>query len=84
MKLSTLIPIGIGLIGAVILPWGVIVILVVFCPLCARESRRLRTGSQLTDWHWEHDMVSIRRSALSFRSGSARSFLRPRKFYGPR
>ncbi len=84
MKLSNAIPIGMGLIGALILPLWAIILLLVFSFLCARESRRLRTGCQLTDWHWEHDMVSVRRTVLSYRPGSKVSFLRPRKFYGPR
>ncbi len=84
MKTLSVIPIFAGLILAVTLPVWAIIVLVIFCPLCARESRRLRTGSQLTDWYWEHDMVAIRRSVFTFRPGSRVNFYRPRKFHGPR
>ncbi len=84
MKLKTIAPIIVGLIGAATLPLGVILLFVILCPLCARESRRLRTSCQPTDWIWEHDMVAIRRSILNSRRGTEISYYKPRRFYGPR
>ena len=84
MKIKTLVPILVGLIAVVTLPLGVIFMFVILCPLCARESRRLRTSCQLTDWNWEHDMVAIRRSILNSRPGTEINYYRPRRFYGPR
>jgi hypothetical protein len=84
MKITSLIPIGIGIALMVIFPLWAIVLIAVFSVLCARESRRLRTSSQLTDLRWEHDLVSIKRAAFNFRPDAAASFHRPRRMYGPK
>jgi hypothetical protein len=84
MNIKSAIPILAGILAAAVLPLGVILLFIILCALCARESRRLRTLCQLTDWSWEHDMIAIRRSILNSRRGMEISYYRPRRFYGPR
>lgn len=84
MKITTLIPIVIGIAVALVFPLWAIILIAVYSVLCARESRRLRTSSQLTDLRWEHDLVSMKRTALNFRPGTAVRFHRPRRMYGPK